>query len=291
MSSELIFSISWILLAMSPRTLVFSKKKVPTLSSFITLQPNQKVQTSLDLTKGYWLPAVDEYKFSLETMVQVRFGDVEGLPELSTFDWQPMTSNLVKVQVTKVLPAPAWLQSNSSEGLRGPSPRTNCNQTQATQINQSGANAISATDRGLAYLPSGNCQAKNGYLTWFGACDNTRYSRVRNCLSSTVSSLRANYPVDCAGSSCTSNTYAYVFPNDAAHTVYVCAVFWRVPTGNCIMDSQPGTLIHEHTHFNNVCSTNDAAYGQTNCKNLANNNPGSAVNNADNYCFYTDSCY
>jgi len=271
------------------------ERKVPTLGSFITLQPHQKVQTFLDLTKGYWFPAVAEYKFALNTMVLLRFGEVdgEGLPALSTFDLQPMTSNSVKVQVSKVLPTPYWFQSNSSEGLLGgPSPRANCNSgTQVNQINQAGSNAISATQRGLSYLPSGSCQAKTGYVTWFGACADTRYSTVRNCLSSTITSLQKNYPVDCAGPSCTSNTYAYVYPADSTHVVYVCPYFWRVPTGNCVMDSQPGTLIHEHTHFNDVCGTRDVTYGQTNCKNLASSNPGSAVTNADNYCFYTDSCY
>jgi len=286
----------------APTYIGIRERKLPTLSSFITLQPNQQVQTSLDLTKGYWFPAVGDYKLSLDTMVRVRFGEIdeEGLPALSTFEWQPMTSNLVKVQVPKVLSAPYWLQANSSELLGssdgllgGPNPiRANCNSgTQVNQITTSGSNAIRATQQGLSYLPSGNCQAKTGYLTWFGSCDNNRYTRVRNCLSNTISSLQANYPVDCAGSSCTSNTYAYVFPSDSTHTVYVCAVFWRVPTNNCVMDSQPGTLIHEHTHFNNVCQTGDVTYGQQNCKNLANSNPAQAVNNADNYCFYTDSCY
>jgi len=281
----------------APMYIGIVERKVPTLSSFVTLQPNQKVQTSLDLTKGYWFPALGEYKVSLDTVIRVRFGeiDTEGLPDLSIFEWQRMTSVAVTVQVKQVLPAPYWSQFNASRLLGNPNPiRANCNSgTQVNQITQAGANAITATQQGLRYLPAGACQSKNGYITWFGTCSggDSRYTRVRNCLSSTISSLSANYPVDCGGSSCTANTYAYVFPSDSTHTVYVCGYFWRVPTGNCVMDSQPGTLIHEHTHFNNVCSTSDVTYGQNNCKNLAQSNPANAVNNADNYCFYTDSCY
>jgi len=264
----------------------------------MTLQPNQRVQTSLDLTKGYWFPSVGEYKVSLETMVRIRFGDIDtdGLPDLSTFEWQPMTSNSITVQVSQVFPAPNWgesLPAPTNGSLGGPSPKTNCNSgTQVSQIQTAGTNAVAAAQQGLRYLPSTGCTASlSGYITWFGTCDSTRYSKVRNCLNAAINGLNANYPVDCAGSSCTTNTYAYVFPSDTTHTVYVCGVFWKVPSRNCVIDSQPGTLIHEMSHFNNVCAIGDVTYGVTNCKNLAKSNPAQAVANADNYCFYTDSCY
>jgi len=259
----------------------------------MTLQPNQRIQTFIDLAKGYWFPSVGEYKVALDTMVRVHVGEIdfEGIPDLSAFEWYSMTSNAIELQVTLLTPSPTW--GDPTDGLLGgPSPRANCNSgTQVSQINTAGSNAITATDQGLRYLPSGNCVAKDGYVTWFGACDNTRYTKVRNSLSATANGLRANYPVDCAGSSCTSNTYAYVFPSDTTHTIYVCAVFWRVPSRNCVLDSQPGTLIHEMAHFNNVAGLADHTYGVTNCKNLARTNPAQACNNADNYCFDTDSCY
>jgi len=269
-------------------------KALPTISSFVTLQPNQKSQTSLNLYKGYWFPTVGEYKVTLETMVRVHFGDLVGLPDLSTFEWERMTSNSIQFQVSKVLPAPYWGEPLPQNGLLGgPSARANCNVgTQVSQINTSGANAITATQQGLRYLPSTGCTtSKTGYIEWFGACDSTRWNKVRSVLNATISGLSATYPVDCAGGSCTNNTYAYVFPNDATHVVYVCAVFWKVPSRNCVIDSQPGTLIHEMSHFNDVGKTADNAYGVNNCKNLAKSNPNSAVNNADNYCFFTDSCY
>jgi len=278
----------------SPMYIGILERKVATLSSFMTLQPNQRVQTLLDLSKGYWFPSVGEYKVSLETMVRVRLGDVDDFPDLSTFEWQQMTSNVVTVQVSNVLAAPNWgFPAPTNGSLGGPSPRANCNSgTQVSQINTAGANAITATQQGYRYLPSTGCSSSlGGYITWFGSCDSNRYSRVRNVLNAVIGGLQANYPVDCAGSSCTSNTYAYVYPSDSTHTVYVCAYFWRVPSRNCVLDSQPGTLIHEMSHFNNVGSTGDVTYGVTNCKNLAQSNPGQAVNNADNYCFFTDSCY
>jgi len=195
------------------------------------------------------------------------------------------------VQVTTLLPAPVWdLPSTSNGTLGGPAPKSNCNANQASQINTAGANAISATRQGGTYLPSSCSSSLSYYVRWFGVCDTTRFNKVKSDLSSILTGLQGTYPVDCAGSSCTANTYAYVYPTDSARNIYVCAYYFRVPTGNCIMDSQPGTLIHEMSHFNTVAGTSDYAYGITNCENLAKNNPTQAVRNADNFCFYTDSC-
>jgi len=162
-------------------------------------------------------------------MVRVHVGEIdfEGVPDLSTFEWFSMTANAIQVQVSQPVPSPNWGDplAPTNGSLGGPSPRANCNSgTQVSQINTAGSNAITAAQQGLRYLPSGNCQAKDGYVTWFGACDNNRYTKVRNTLNAVIGGLQANYPVDCAGSSCTSNTYAYVFPSDNTHTVYVCGL-------------------------------------------------------------------
>ncbi|KAK6467540.1 hypothetical protein HHUSO_G35084 [Huso huso] len=50
--------------------------------------------------------------------------------------------------------------------------------------------------------------------------------------------------------------YAYVFPTDKECIVYLCKQFWQAPT-NLEKDSQPGTLIHEVSHF---LGTEDITY-------------------------------
>jgi peptidyl-Lys metalloendopeptidase len=271
-------------------------KRHPTLSDFVTLQPGQTLQTTLNLFKGYYFPVVGEYKVSVNTKVKIHFGEVEMSfisEELSSWDFESMTSNALGVEIAHPLPAPYWGEpSNETSGnLGNPAPKTNCNSgTQVSQINTAGSNAITATTQGINYLPTSCASTLRFYVEWFGACDSNRYTTVKNCLSRVRSGLQASYPVDCAGSSCTANTYAYVYPTDTTHTVYVCGYFWRVPSTNCRLDSQPGTLIHEMSHFNNVCSTRDVTYGVANCRELARTRPQDAVQNADNYCFYTDSC-
>jgi len=266
----------------------------PVLSDFLTLNPGQATAVVLDLFKGYYFPAVGEYKIELATVVKMHEGEVEEesiIESYNAFDAKFVGSNPIRVDFVSTRAAPVWgapLQSN----LTGPSPRTNCNSgTWVSQINTAGSNAVTASRQGYNYVNGKTCTgALTSYVTWFGTCDSTRLNTVRNNLLNINSGLTANYPVDCAGSSCSSSTYAYVFPADTAHTVYVCAVFWRVTSNNCVMDSQPGTLIHEMGHFNNVARLADVTYGQVNCRNLAASNPNSAITNADNYCFYTDSC-
>jgi len=267
-------------------------KRKPVLSDFVTIRPGQSLTALLNLHKGYNFPAAGVYTVTLATNVLQFQGEMgasvdEALSQLVSDELVGSISVTVNVASLPISFPPI----NNQSGLLGnPNPKTNCDANQASQIRTSGSNAITASQRGFNYL-SGSCLAsKTYYITWFGVCDNTRWTRVRNTLSAVTSGLQASYPVDCAGSSCTPNTYAYVYPTDTTHTVYVCGYFWRVPTGNCIMDSQPGTLIHEMSHFNNVAGTQDVTYGITNCQNLAKSNPAQATVNADNYCFFTDSC-
>lgn len=44
------------------------------------------------------------------------------------------------------------------------------------------------------------------------------------------------------------DAYAYVKPQDESLTVHLCEQFWKADT-KLIVNSQPGTLIHEVSHF------------------------------------------
>ncbi|NXL95982.1 PLMP metalloendopeptidase, partial [Alectura lathami] len=45
-----------------------------------------------------------------------------------------------------------------------------------------------------------------------------------------------------------AKSYAYVKKNTQDHTIYLCPLFWQAPS-ELKKDSQPGTLIHEASHF------------------------------------------
>jgi peptidyl-Lys metalloendopeptidase len=90
-----------------------------------------------------------------------------------------------------------------------------------------------------------------------------------------------NYDCGCKG-----NYYAYVYSNKP-YQIHLCKVFWTAPaTGT---DSKAGTLVHEMSHFDVVAGTEDWAYGKTDARNLAINNPTRAVDNADNHEYFGEN--
>lgn len=89
----------------------------------------------------------------------------------------------------------------------------------------------------------------------------------------------------CGGQWCESggSTIAYVYPFDSSYTVYLCDSFWSLPTHGFELDSLPGVLIHEASHFYQSAATLDIAYGIEDCLALAVAHPCHATRNADSF--------
>ncbi len=65
--------------------------------------------------------------------------------------------------------------------------------------------------------------------------------------------------------------------------IYLNDVFFDLDT---VMQS--ATIYHEITH--KVLATNDHCYGPAACRFLATQNPGHAIDNADNFALYIADC-
>lgn len=160
------------------------------------------------------------------------------------------------------------------------------------------------------------------FATWFGPYTAANIDVVKKVVHTMVLQLDSSRPlvVDGAGPLCAPGIVAYVLvppggggvpgppgpggvpvgrvPGiiQAGLTVNLCQAFFTAPLlGH---DSQVGTIIHEISHL--IANTDDVpnpaggaypdgfteTYGETNCKWLAQNHPGLARANADNYLFY-----
>ncbi|GAB5361132.1 hypothetical protein AAMO2058_000688100 [Amorphochlora amoebiformis] len=99
-----------------------------------------------------------------------------------------------------------------------------------------------------------------------------------------------SYNFHCNGILCQEreDVFAYVYSTDANHVIYVCDRFFSAPNSK-VHNSQPGILIHEVTHFNDVGNTLDFAYGLQAVNNLADSNPMKARRNADSYELYAET--
>jgi len=132
------------------------------------------------------------------------------------------------------------------------------------------------------------------YVEWFGTYSTTNWNTIKADYLAMTNILRAdgtNYDcTTCLSRSTYATTYAYVFPVDTAtHTIYLCGAFWNAPAGPYQTDSKAGTIVHELSHFNDIAATDDNAYGQTACRNLAISNPTLAVNNADSHEYLVEA--
>jgi uncharacterized Zn-binding protein involved in type VI secretion len=78
-------------------------------------------------------------------------------------------------------------------------------------------------------------------------------------------------------------TYAYVYSDDEAHTIYLGNPFWT--SEKIKRDTKVAILIHEVSHFESVGNTRDHGYYHQ-CESLGKDRPDKALYNADSYVFF-----
>jgi len=241
----------------------------PDLSEYVILSAKETVSATVVLHNLYDFTKTGEYKVQFDHFVEdfAMDVDVASIPRKRA-DFSPseiVTSNEITITVSEPCP----------KQVMAPYP-----------CSGSETNTINAAAVALASQMIGDAQRRidNGntddYDEWFGAFANARWTNAEQ----TIRRIRVNTVVAYACDDM-ANVYAYVYPADTTHTIYLCSVFWGI---NRIggFDTQAGTLLHELSHFNNIGMTNDYAYGTTACRNLARNNPQNAVRNADNYEYF-----
>lgn len=160
----------------------------------------------------------------------------------------------------------------------------------ATDLDQAITNARAGVSNAYdTYLISDKCSAGD-YVTWFGEPQGLRYAEVVLTYKN-VKEFFADtaWIADCTNpeGSCSSNKFAYVYPSDSSHRIYLCDVYVRA-SSSLGFNSQPGTLIHEASHFNDVGATRDSAYSPQTCQDLARTDPAKAVNNGDSMEYFIE---
>ena len=64
---------------------------------------------------------------------------------------------------------------------------------------------------------------------------------------------------------------------------------FKLDKRSLIYYTQGGTLVHESSHFIQNAGTDDHVYGQDDCKSLAQNDPDTAVDNADSHEYFAEN--
>jgi len=133
--------------------------------------------------------------------------------------------------------------------------------------------------------------------TWFGASTTqSQFAAGATAQFNTMASVEGSTIYRCeSGNSamaqvCGGSTFAYVYPTDTSQNIYMCDFTFTYPD----YSEKVQTVIHELSHFNHVGNTNDNAYGESTCINLAQSNFQAAIQTADNVGYfgkYANQCY
>jgi peptidyl-Lys metalloendopeptidase len=234
------------------------KWAAPQPSDFLTLERGQSVSATVDLATAYDFATTGTYALAYGA------GDVDNV-----------AANLAAVTVQVEgrefrVPGGANLTT------------TGCSSSRISALTTAYSSARTMAASALSYLTNTTPSGTARYTTWFGAYTSSRWNTAKSHFTQ-ISSKLSNEVADCT---CTDSAYAYVYPTQP-YKIYLCNAFWSAP--NTGTDSRAGTLIHEMSHFNVVAGTDDNAYGQTACKNLARSSPTRALDNADSHEYFAEN--
>lgn len=134
------------------------------------------------------------------------------------------------------------------------------------------------------------------YAKWFGSYNDSNFSTVKTNLQTIRSHLLIGVisaHCQCPASADADQDYALVdSPSDGIkktpYNVYFCNRFFAGTTPDTGVDSRPGIVIHEMSHFDNVADTIDECSSSAKCETLAGSLPDHAIVSAGNYEYYVE---
>ncbi|NND92304.1 MAG: hypothetical protein HKN42_15705, partial [Granulosicoccus sp.] len=123
------------------------------------------------------------------------------------------------------------------------------------------------------------------FVTWFGEYDESRFDKVTANFRMIEQALdEQTIRFDCGCDE--SGIYAYVYPS-RPFEVFLCPAFRAAGIDGT--DSKAGTIIHELSHFTVLAGTSDHVYSQFGAQSLAESDPATAVDNADNHEYFAEN--
>ena len=137
------------------------------------------------------------------------------------------------------------------------------------------------------------------FQRWFGAYSQPHAEDVRANLKAIVTALRGGgVTTQCdtiSDDGCTGGEYAWVFPAQP-YLLHLCPSFFNLPPLTALRPgdrrsdngTREGTIVHEISHFQRVADTEDYCYSRSACSEMAREDAGRAIDNADSYQYFTE---
>jgi len=248
------------------------KYSLPFLDDYVLLSANGSITVDVSLKDVYdfSLPGKYDVVFEADIMDYVVSQNMLSLFPRNRGAFTPylgVVSNSLQITTQESL---------APEAMKAPYP---CSSQETSQINSAASSQRSMISAAFSAINQGD---SSYYKEWFGAYTDARWNIGSSCISAIRGNSVVRYACDDQ-----RGVYAYVYPADSSHTIYCCEAFWTAPNAGGF-DTKAGTLIHELSHFNNICGTDDWVYGVAAARNLAATNPNRALDNADNYEYFSE---
>jgi len=250
------------------------KRATPSASDYFVLAAGQSESGQMVLSEGYKFYSAGEYLIRM--VIHPR--EESGL-RFST------ESNEVSLIVQQ--PDQHIVYSNVAGARVG---FVGCTTSETNTANTAITNAVSASANAKKYMAQTTPpKCTSTFVQWFGTYSSSHWSTINTDFQKINSQLASgSFNIDCTCNQ--PGVYAYVYPTDTrTHTIYLCPVFWSSTADPYKYNSQPGTLSHEMSHFNDIAATQDYQYGVSGCLEFAKSNPNQAVKNADSHEYFQES--
>lgn len=271
------------------------KRGDPADEEYVMLGPGQSLSEQVDISRSYPIDQPGTYTATLKITLHDAFsvpGNAKQAPRRrDSHRRHPLDPTSVQFKVVPGGPPKqtagqaarqASQQAKVSAKAKAPSFNGGTSaQQDETVIAHNNAQYFAALSAGQLKATTGSTNAL--YTEWFGAFDQGRYDSVTKHytdISNVLDTEQVTY--DLTGTGCKPSYFAYTHKGD--RTVWLCNQYLSAPQIGT--DCKFGTLVHEWSHA--VSSTDDNAYGETDCRTLATNDPGKATNNADSHEYFAE---
>ncbi len=264
------------------------KRGSPSKQEYVLVKAKSSLSTSIDLSLAYSFGvASSEYTVKLD--FAIRYFKVDHINSSKQY----VHSNTEQFSLTASekqpkLTEPEILRRNSTRVLG------NSMGFKAPKFGGTGSSSDKSTANvayNAAYNVLGRCVSSVNnnvplFKKWFA--NNQYYSYYQKTAEGVYLDIKyametSYYTIYFHGPHCGKDFVAYTYHR--ATTIYMCDGYFSAPTTGT--DSKMGTIVHEMSHA--VALTEDYQYGQSDCQNLAINDPTQAVKNADNYEYFAES--
>jgi peptidyl-Lys metalloendopeptidase len=252
-----------------------AKRRVPEDEDFHHFDAvGQKVTKKVDLAHCFDFQQDNSYRVNLNAKfmsdMKVTSGDSSRITFLANQNTTPLLKSKSQRANFKVF--------NNFQG---------CSADEISTAQDAVTNAITAVSDAITSVLQPGC-ANADYQRFFGVHTQERYYIVSSNYDNILAQFNSeDYIIVCGDSYCSDSIFAFVYPTDTDHNIYVCGAYHSASV-EITYDSKPGTLIHEMSHFNDIAGTDDHQYGVSGNEALADSNPCLAVDNADSHEYFIE---